>query len=212
MAEGGNNCSFFVPNNGTPGPGSMPISHKRVYRLAVAPDGRKWFGTYGHGVSRYRPSTDLWDSYSAANGEMLAAYIFDISEDSAGRLLFSGYHAGGVAVFDQQLSYDVPPTLGQNFELTVAGTPGDSVLLLVSAVTADVQSAAWGTLLVDPTVALIISLGSIPASGELELSFPIPFDPTLPGTEPIYMQAFNYSSLGPAVGELTNRQSFVFVL
>jgi len=301
----GNNWSFFVPNNGTPSPGSMPISHKRVYRLAVAPDGRKWFGTlgggidvlddqgtpaqfddtwdhfdqpelpsgavrslgfdadgntwagtqrgaafydsvlqtwtlvdedtsglthdqvtaihvdsrgdvwfgtYGHGVSRYRPSTDLWDSYSAANGEMLASYIFDISEDSAGRLLFSGYHGGGVAVFDQQLSYDVPPTLGQNFELTIAGTPGDSVLLLVSAVTADVQSAAWGTLLVDPSVALIISLGSIPVSGELELSFPIPFDPALLGTEPIYMQAFNYSSLGPAVGELTNRQSFVFVL
>jgi hypothetical protein len=300
----GNSWTFFKPVVVTPQPGTMPLSHRRIYRVAVGPDGRKWFGTlgggidvlddqgtptqfddvwnhydqpelpsgnlrsltfdadgnvwagtqrgaaffdtslatwtlfdeatsglshdqvtaihvdargdvwfgtYGLGVSRLRPSTNLWDTYSAAGGELLGSYIFDISEDSSGRMLFTGYHGGGMAVFEQRLSYAAPPSLGQSFELDVRGTAGDGVLLLVSAVTADLQSNAWGTLLVDPTLSLQIPLAPIPVSGKLTVSFPIPNDPALLGPVPIYLQAFTYSSLGPAVGQLTNRQSFVFV-
>lgn len=92
-----------------------------------------------------------------------------------------------------------PQIAGASFDLVVAGNPGDSYLLALSAGVGPTVIPGFGTLCLDLAPGLLLPnffSGFVPASGEQALTFAVPNDPGLIAGFVLYAQALTNGAGG----------------
>jgi hypothetical protein len=94
---------------------------------------------------------------------------------------------------------------GQNISFTLHDAPGDRAFLWVAAATAKIRHPAfgWFHLSFSPLLVALVRNATIPASGEVTLTVPIPNDPAFAGL-PIYLEGLTGADLAGNLGAFTN--------
>jgi hypothetical protein len=139
-------------------------------------------------------SVPLQAPYLNGAGQVQAAWV----TDGIGTYAYGGF--GQTAMISEFPDFYRVTTLGSRFMLEVAGEPGASMLLAISAAGASIPVPPFGTLLLDPASLGFLAQAAIPPDGVFALTLQIPTDPGLSGMTP-HLQA---AIAGPSGVYLTN--------
>lgn len=75
------------------------LGYDQVCDVAFDPSGRAWLALFGGGLSRYDPSTAVFENFDVPDGTLHARYNNSVNLDASGQLFAASLRAGGVSVY-----------------------------------------------------------------------------------------------------------------
>ncbi len=159
------------------------------YQAILAQDGSN---AYAFSIWNDRWSVEpLATGYVGGTAQVQAAYVNDGTWIHA----YGGF--GQLSLLGEYPDFYRAATSGMPLRQDITGEPGSLVLLAASIGAADIN-LPFGTLRIDPTAMVQLMLASLPNSGVMSYTFPVP--DVLPGTEWFFQAAI----FGPSGLYLTN--------